>query len=65
MAVAADPAPLAVVRHQDHGRALEVPALLEEGEEVADLAVRPGELVEVLGAAHPSHVTELVGGQQL
>ena len=48
VAVAADPATLAVVGHQDHGGAVELAALLEEGEEVADVAVGLGELVEVL-----------------
>ena len=63
--MAADPATLAVVGHQDHGGAVELAALLEEGEEVADAAVGLGELVEVLGAAHAAHVAELVGGEQL
>ena len=63
MAVPADPAALAVVRHQDHGGAVEPAALLEEVEEVAHLAVGLGQLVEVLGAAHAAHVPELVSGE--
>ena len=63
--MAADAAPLAVVGHQDHGGVVELAALLEEGEEVAHVAVGLGELVEVLGVAHAAHVAELVGGQQL
>jgi len=63
--VTPDPAALAVVGHQDHRGALEPAALLEEGEEVADVTVRLGELVEVLGAAHAAHVAELVRGEQL
>jgi hypothetical protein len=65
MAVAADPPPLAVVGHQDDRGAVELAALLQEGEEVADVAVRLGELVEILSAPHAAHVAELVGGEQL
>jgi hypothetical protein len=63
--VAADPASLAVVGHQDHRRALELAALLKVREELAHAPVRLGELVEVLRAADPAHVPELVGGEQL
>ena len=63
--MAADPAALAVVGHQDHRGVLELAALLEEGEEVADVAVGLRELLEVLGVAHAAHVAELVGGEQL
>ena len=65
MAVAADPASLAVVGHQDHRGAVELAAFLQEGEEVADAAVRLGQLVEVLRAPHAADVAELVGGEQL
>jgi hypothetical protein len=61
--VAADPPALAVVGHQHHGRAVELAALVEEGEEVADAAVGVGELVEVLGVADAAHVAELIRGE--
>jgi hypothetical protein len=63
--VPADAASLPVVGHQNHGGSLEPAALLQEVEEVADVAIGLGELLEVLGAAHPAHVSELVGGEQL
>ena len=63
--MAADAAPLAVIRHQHDGGAAELAALLEEREEIADVAVGLRELVEVLGAAHTADVPELVGRQQL
>jgi hypothetical protein len=65
VAMAADAATLAVVRHEDHGGMLELAPLLEEAEELADAAVRLGELVEVLRAANAADVAELVGGEQL
>jgi hypothetical protein len=65
MPVAADPAALAVVGHEDHSRAVEPAALLEELEEAAHVAVGLDDLVEVFGAAHAAHVAELVGGEQL
>ena len=65
MAVAADPAALAVVGHEDHGGPLEPAALLEEREEVAHVPVGLGELVEVLAAPHAAHVPELVRGEEL
>jgi len=65
MAVAADPAALAVVGHHDHGRLVELAALVEEIEELADALVGLCQLVEVLGVAHAAHVAELVGGEQL
>ena len=42
-----------------------LPRSLEEGEEVAHVAVGLLELVEVLAVAHAAHVAELVGGEQL
>jgi hypothetical protein len=63
--VAADPAALAVVGHEDHGGAVELPVLVQERQELADAPVRLGELAEVLGAPHAAHVAELVGGEQL
>ena len=63
--MAADSATLTVVGHEDHGCVLELAALLEELEELANPPVRLRDLVEVLGTAHAAHVTELVGGQQL
>lgn len=63
--MAADAASLPVVGHQDHRGVLQPAALVEEGDEVAHPAVRLGELVEVLRAAHAAHVPELVGGEQL
>jgi hypothetical protein len=63
--VAADSAALAVVGHQDHRGVLELATLLEEGEEVADVAIRLGELLQVFGAAHAAHVAELVGREKL
>ena len=65
MPVAADPAALAVVGHEDHSRVVEPAALLEEPEEAAHMAVGLRDLVEVFGAAHAAHVAELVGGEQL
>jgi len=65
VAVAADASALAVIGHQDHGGVVESPALVQEGEEVADLAIGLGELVEVLGAADAAHVAELVASEQL
>jgi hypothetical protein len=65
VAVTADPAPLAVIRHEHDRGAAEPAALLQEAEEIADAAVGFCKLVEVLGAAHTAHVTELVGRQQL
>ena len=65
MAVAADPAALAVVGHQDHGRVLELSPALEEREELPHPPVGLGQLVEVLRAPHAPHVAELVGGEQL
>jgi hypothetical protein len=63
--VAADPPTLAVVGHQDHGRVVQLASCLEEGEELAHAPVGLGELVEVLRATDPAHVTELVGREQL
>ena len=63
--VASDPAPLPVIGHQDHGGAVELAALREEGEEVTDHAVGLLELVEVVLVAHPTHVAQLVRCQQL
>ncbi len=63
--MSADAAPLAVVGHQDHGGALELAALLEEGEEVADVTVGMRHLLEVLRAAHTADVAELVRGEEL
>jgi len=40
VAVAADAAALAVIGHEDHGGVVELAALLEEVEEVADVPVR-------------------------
>jgi hypothetical protein len=65
VAVAADPAALAVVGHQDDGRAVQPAALLEERQELAHVPVGLGQLVQVLTASHAAHVPELVGGQQL
>jgi hypothetical protein len=65
VAVTADSASLPVVGHQDHGRVLELAALVEEGDEVAHVAVGLSEPVEVLRAANAADVAELVGGEQL
>ena len=65
MPVAADPAALPVVGHEDHGRAVEPAALLEELDEATHVAVGLGDLLEVLVAAHAAHVAELIGGEQL
>jgi hypothetical protein len=61
--VAADSAALPVVRHQDHGRALQLSALLEEGEEVTHVAVGLLELAQVLRVAHAANVAELISGE--
>ena len=63
--MAADPAALPVVGHQDHGGVLELATPLEERQELAHSPVRLGELIEVLGTPHAAYVTQLVGGQQL
>jgi hypothetical protein len=63
VAVAADAASLPMVGHKDHGGALEPAAFLEKCEEIAHVAVRLGELVEVLGAADTADVTELIGAK--
>ncbi len=63
--MAADPAPLAMVSHEDHGRSVELAALVQELQELAEVCVRLGQLVEVLRAADPAHVAELIGGQEL
>jgi hypothetical protein len=63
MPVPTDPAPLAVVGHQDHGGAIEPAALLEEAEKAAHMAIGLRQLVEVFGAAHSAHVAKLVGGE--
>jgi hypothetical protein len=63
--MAADAASLSVVGHHDHGGVLELAPLIEECQEIANVAVRLGELVEVLRAAHATDMAELIGGQQL
>jgi len=63
--VAADAAALAVVRHQNHGRVLELAALAEPGEEARHVAVGLFELVDVLAVANPADVAELVRREQL
>jgi hypothetical protein len=63
--VAAYSASLAVVGHEDHGGTVELAALVQKLQEPADLPVSLGQLVEVLGAADPANVAELIGRQEL
>lgn len=63
--MAADAAALPVVGHDDDGRPVEIAALGEPGEQVADVAVGAGEHLDVLAVARSPHVADLVRRQQL
>jgi hypothetical protein len=63
--VPADASSLAVVGHEDHRGLIELSLLVEPSQELGHPPVGLGDLVEVLGAAHPAYVSELVRGEEL